>query len=198
MPFSIAGQGVTMVGSRAYVVSGMFRQGWNFLAGSRNVFSIDLADPDAGWRTETDSPTSRDHTAAVTINGMIYLVAGQENDDQYNSVRPDLYRYDPVAMTWTELADMPDGGRGHIDQGVLVYEGKILVVAGNKNGAPGQNYADEVYLYDPAADEWSLLSEIPLPRMGGAAELVGGHLYFFGGSDGIPRPQAWRAEISEG
>ena len=36
-----------------------------FLEGSANVFSIDLANPSAGWRTEADLPAARGHTDAV-------------------------------------------------------------------------------------------------------------------------------------
>ena len=197
MPYAVAGHGLALVGSRAYVVSGMFRQGYNFGAPSNHMFSLDLADVAAGWRDEPDAPVARDHTAAVVIGGQIYLVAGQEADEQYTGVRPDLHRYDPATQTWTRLADAPDGGRGHIDQSTIAWNGRILMFGGNGNGAPGQNYRAEVFAYDPATDAWDELGNIPLPRMGGAVEVVGDDVYFFGGGDGIPRAQLWRTTLSQ-
>ena len=194
MPFAIGGHGVTMIGSRAYVVSGMFRQGRNFLSGSRNMFSIDLANPGAGWRTEPDTPVSRDHFNAVTVDGKIYMVSGQLDDAEYTGNRPEVYRFDPADSSWTRVADLP-AGRGHIDQSTLAWNGRIFVFAGGKNGDPGENYATEVFMYDVATDSWSLLGHVPAPRLGGAAEIVGEYVYIVGGGDGIPRADVWRARL---
>ena len=195
MPFAVAGHGAAVIGSRAYVVSGMFRQGYNFLEGSSKVFSIDLANPTAGWRNEPDAPVARDHTAAVAIDGMLYLVSGQEADEQYTGVRPDLYRLDPANGDWSRLADMPDGGRGHIDQSTIAWNGRIFVVGGNSNGPAGQNTADEVFLYNPQDDTWSELGTIPSPRMGAAVEIIGDYLYVVGGG-ALVSSQVWRAPLT--
>jgi N-acetylneuraminic acid mutarotase len=46
------------------------------------------------------------------------------------------------------------------------------------------------YKYDPAADMWSPISPLPTPRRFAAAAASNGHIYVFGGENGVGTPYA--------
>lgn len=196
MTLPISGHAGVMIGSRVYLMSGMLRDGPHFGSNSNKAFSIDLNDISAGWRTEADAPIARDHVSGATIDGMIYLIGGQVDDDEYAGVRPDVLRYDPSTRTWTHVASLPDGGRAHDDQSTVVYRDKIIVAGGNFNGVKLENDSDDIWLYDPSDDAWSRLGTLPGQRTGGFARVIDGWFYFMGGTDdGYMRRDVWRAPL---
>ncbi len=117
------------------------------------------------------------------------------NDDEYTGVRSELWRYDLATKLWSSGAAMPDGGRGHVDQATVVYNGKIITVAGNINGKVLENYSDEVFMYDPAADTWSLLGTVPDWRRGSHVALINDTLWVFGGGTSYPHANVWSAKL---
>ena len=195
MPYPVSGYAMANVDGRVYVISGMTRGERDFEAQSTRMFSIDLNDPDAGWRDEPDAPVGRDHTTAVVIDGQIYYISGQTDHEQYAGVRDDVHRYDPATREWTRLADFPDGGRGHIDDTAEVIDGKILVAGGNFNGEVNQNISADIFLYDPETDEWSLIGQMPEPRRGAYVDVIDGYLYIAGGDSNYPRNTLYRAKL---
>ncbi len=197
MPYAISGHGAVKDGARVHLLGGHLRDSQNkFTGNSVRHVSIDLSNPGAGWRNEPDVPAGRDHVAAELIGGRIYYFAGQVNDDEYTGVRSELWRYDLAARTWSAGASMPDGGHGHVDQATVVYQGRIISVAGNINGKKLENYSDDVFLYDPANDKWSLLGTVPDWRRGSHVALLGDTLWVFGGGTSYPHANVWSAKLS--
>ena len=196
MPYSVAGYGLAQVDSRVYLISGMYGDSHDFGGESRHMFSIDLADPAAGYRDEPDAPVGREHVAAAALDGKIYFFGGETGHDQYSGVKADAFVYDPATRQWSRIADVPDGGLGHIELTTLVVGGKILVAGGNMNGTLGQNQTNAVRTYDPATNAWETISGLPEPRGGAYLRVIGDYLYLAGGDGGYPRALAWRAKIT--
>ena len=196
MPYPVSGYGLAQVGSRVYLISGMYGDAYDFQGESRHVFSIDLADPDAGYRDEPDAPVGREHVGTAVVDGKIYLFGGETGHDQYAGVKADAFVYDPATRQWTRLADLPDGGLAHTEQTTVTVGGKILVAGGNVNGVVHENFISTIRLYDPATDQWSTLGDLPEPRRGAYVRVIGDYLYVAGGDGDYPRNTLWRAKLT--
>lgn len=196
IPYKISSHGAALVGTRVHILGGDFRDSQNrFVYNSVRHVSIDLANPGAGWRNEPDVPAGRDHVPAKYVDGAIYYFGGQINHDEYTGVRSEMWRYDVTTRTWSSRASMPDGGRGHIDQASVLFQGRIISVAGNINAPVLTNYSDEVFIYDPIMNRWSVLGLIPEWRRGVQAVVIGDRLWVFGGGTSYPRDNVWSAQL---
>jgi N-acetylneuraminic acid mutarotase len=71
--------------------------------------------------------------------------------------------------------------RNHAYSGVI--DGKIYVTGGRAPGHEGNdgNNIASTEVYDPGADTWSPLEDLPTPRSGGASAVLDGKLYVIGG-----------------
>ena len=195
MPYSVAGYGLAQVGSRVYIISGMYGDAHDFGGESTHMFSIDLADQAAGYRDEPDAPVGREHVGTAVVDGRIYFFGGETGHNQYTGVKSDAFRYDPATRQWTRLADVPEGGLAHTEETTVTINGKILVAGGNINGPEHVNFLSAVRLYDPATDQWSTIGDLPEPRRGAYVRVIGDYLYVAGGDGDYPRDTLWRAEI---
>jgi hypothetical protein len=98
---------------------------------------------------------------------------------------PALYRYDPVANTWTRRHDMPtdteDGVTG-------VINGKMYVLTSCQDQeACFVSSNDRLFFrYDPAADGWTALTPPAAQHSGGAGAVINGKFYVTGGCTGDP------------
>ena len=196
MPYSVSGYGLAQVGSRAYLISGFYGTADDFQGESRHMFSIDLADPSAGYRDEPDAPVGREHVGAAVVDGKIYFFGGETGHDQYVGAKSDVHVYDPATRQWTQKGDIPGGGLAHVEETSVVVGGKILVAGGNINGPAHENFISTIRLYDPATDQWSVIGDLPEPRRGAYVRVIGDYLYVAGGDGDYPRNTLWRAKLT--
>ena len=120
---------------------------------------------------------ARNHLGSTVYQGKIYAVGGQHGHDEGLIETPLVDVYDPATNTWTTLADMPLA-KGHIAMATFVFEGRILVIAGEiSNGV----YTAETAAYDPATNTWVELTPFPTKRHSGIARpMLGGFVYTTG------------------
>lgn len=96
----------------------------------------------------------RYNAAGFIINGKIYVCNGWDANTQ--TLKYELWEYDPSADSWTRKADFPGGGRnGSIG---FAINGKGYVGLGrNISGA----LTNDMWEYDPATDSWSRTFDFP-------------------------------------
>ena len=92
----------------------------------------------------------------VNLDGKVYSIGG--GDGSASAAKN--YAYDPVAQTWTAIADLP-GARNAMTVGVV--DGKIIATGGW--GAAGPDAT--TWSYDPAANTWTEKADNPAPRCRG-------------------------------
>jgi N-acetylneuraminic acid mutarotase len=92
---------------------------------------------------------------AVAVDGKIYAIGAITQE------------YDPVALTWTKKASIPNPTGG----GIAVYQNKIYVI--------GDRYND---VYDVATNTWASKTAMPTNRIGIQANVVGDKIYLIGGA----------------
>jgi hypothetical protein len=115
----------------------------------------------------------------VTAAGSyIYLAGGLAWGGTSFSDTNQTQRYDPVADTLTTLTPIPRATGG--TRAVLAPDGKIWVLGGGRN-AP--NPSNQVNVYDPATDTWSLGPSFIMRRRDAASDIdpATGRIYMVGG-----------------
>ncbi|HYN70656.1 MAG TPA: kelch repeat-containing protein [Candidatus Eisenbacteria bacterium] len=123
----------------------------------------------AGIVTTGESPAAReDHTLTVDEAGATaYLFGGRDGATVFG----DLWALDLASDTWqlrSPAGDAPLPRFGH--EGVWIPGRGLVIFAGQAGSA----FFNDLWLYDPAADRWSLLpaaGSVPVPRYGTCAAL---------------------------
>jgi len=130
---------------------------------------------EAFWVPNKPLPGPRTGLALVTVAGETFAIAG---DDGSGPVASTLRYPDQFAVAWTARAPKPTAVR---DIGAVALRGRVVVPGGC--GVDG-NAVITAEVYDPAADRWSALPDLPEPLCAyGLAEL-GGQAFLFGGRSG--------------
>ena len=159
----------------SYVQAG----GQFYLAGGSATGLHERYDPatDSWSRVEplpVPANTKLDHVQGVEVGGKIYYIGGvlKWPDVHDSTVRI----YDPATDSFSEGAPMPEG-RGRGGGGVAVHDGKIYYAGGLHNG----NVVAWFDVYDPKADSWTRLPDMPRARDHFHAAVVDGKFYAIGG-----------------
>jgi kelch-like protein 24/35 len=129
--------------SNLYVMGG-------FNAAGASLDSVYVFDG-SGWRSGTRLPLGVDHPSAASLNGQVYLAGGHS----YGRTSARLFRLD--GDHWTELAALHFARGGHA---LVAAQGKLYAIGGNNsrgNVGPAESF-------DPAANAWTVLSSLPVPR----------------------------------
>jgi N-acetylneuraminic acid mutarotase len=134
------------------------------------------------WAFGPDLPAPRFSSVVELIGTTVHLVGGwsfsRANDtsvathDKFD-MGGGAYLAGPFAALGT--------ARNHAYSGVI--DGKIYVTGGRApghEGTDGDNIAG-TEVYDPGANGWTALEDLPTPRSGGASAALNGKLYVLGG-----------------
>jgi N-acetylneuraminic acid mutarotase len=118
-------------------------------------------------------PTARGSPNAHFVNGTLYVIGGDANEESLNVVES----YDPTTNQWTTHTHMPTA-RHHAASAVI--DGNIYVIGGRLTNSLVNT--DVVEKYDPDSDSWTTdLEPMPSKRSGIAATNVNGFIYVLGG-----------------
>jgi N-acetylneuraminic acid mutarotase len=138
------------------------------LSGRANANTIyDIARD--SWTVGADLPVTTDHAWAAALEGKLYVGGGSGNR---------VFRYDPAANLWTEVASSAFVHGGTPAAGVI---GGRIYVAG---GAGGTMIGNELEVYDPPSNRWTTLAPMSCARNHTAGGVIGGKLYVAGGRPG--------------
>jgi N-acetylneuraminic acid mutarotase len=125
-------------------------------------------------------PIVRHEAMGLAVDGKLYAFGGYTygQASQYAPTkRSDVYN--PVANTWTKLADMPNG----LSHGGVTYIGRDIYIAGGYplNGSGQTFWMDDVWRYNIDENKWYDMPSLPEVRGSGALTAMGRKLHFFGG-----------------
>ena len=121
-------------------------------------------------------PEARSHHTAAVVDGKIYVLGGEIDDDEGEPVATDRVDvYDPAADSWQQMAAMPAARDSHA---AAVLDGKIYVTGGIFDSS---GVSDALEAYDPVANTWTKLASLSHHRGWHASAVVHGKLYVFGG-----------------
>lgn len=135
--------------------------------------------------TDTWDPTvadlpgdGRSEAVAAADGTFVYLIGGRPP----SSVGDELWRYDPGADSWTQLADMPtERATEHM---AAHHDGNLYVAGGRQGNSPGSGpRLADLEIYDISSDSWSSGASMPEARSDATLLNQGSTLYVFGGFD---------------
>src|SRR5216683_2213453 len=138
------------------------------------------------WKALAPLPTKRGSPVAVTVGDKMYVIGGATTLPGSTAVHParphysvgSVEEYDPATNTWRARAPIPTP-RNHATAGVV--SGKVYVIGGE-----GQDYVAmfafrALEAYEPAANNWAVLPNMPVGRHGLAGAVVGNRLHMVSG-----------------
>jgi N-acetylneuraminic acid mutarotase len=122
------------------------------------------------------------------LDGMIYALGGDHGHDKMQVDVASCHRFDPAAGKWRAIAALPDG-RSHFESSTIVRRGRILIVGGRCNGSrPPRNVVGDILEYDPEADRWRVVGDLPEKVLAPSSAIIAGRLVVTGGGLNNPRP----------
>lgn len=192
MPTARSSGGAAVVDGRIYVAGGRPPGGSAF----------EVYDPATDtWEKLPDLPTQRNHLAMGAINGKVLVAGGRTTLNAFSRVDA-VEIYDPATRRWTEGAPLP-APRGGITG--AVHAGCMFVFGGE--GEPGHvlGLTPTTYAYDPRANRWTRLPDLPIAIHGlkGSA-VIDGRIFLpgggitLGGNSGTNAMQLYRPTMSCG
>ncbi len=170
LPGARSKPGVAAVGGKLYVFGG-----WG--ADEDTVASVDVLDPATGtWSTVPGATNPAPVAAAATAvaGGKVYLVGGCTDTTCAETDR--VVVFDPDTGGFTTGAPYPHPVAWLSCGGI----GAQVYCAG---GTGGSDYTD-AYRYDPAADTWTRIADLPLDLWASQYASAGGMLVLAGGVTG--------------
>ncbi len=127
------------------------------------------------WRSVAAFPFAAQH-ANVGVARDRLIVAGFYVDQGTGSPNAGVYAYNPDLDRWDAVSPLPPGTE-RAAACVAVLNDKLYVFGG---GRRGMSVAD-ASVYDPAADTWTKLPDMPARKEHCAAGAIGGKIYIAGG-----------------
>ena len=133
------------------------------------------------WVTVAPLPAPKMLHGTVTGSDQrIYAFGGTSNDGP--PVTASVFAYDVAADVWTTVAPLAEGARRNFAY-ARDLSGLVYALGGYDFGSPPFPLG-RAERYDPAADAWMSLPEMPTPRQGAAAATGSdGRIYVMGGTD---------------
>ncbi|HEU4327299.1 MAG TPA: LuxR C-terminal-related transcriptional regulator [Roseiflexaceae bacterium] len=132
-------------------------------------------DPDSQvWSPMADKPTPVTDIQAGVIGGELLVPGGRLAD---GTVSTGLEIFNLTSKTWRSAKAMPEPRSAY---GLAVLDGKLYVLG----GWDGQGFRNDVFMYDPTADAWTVRTAMPTARAyASAVATADGTIFVLGGEN---------------
>jgi N-acetylneuraminic acid mutarotase len=138
------------------------------------------------WTKAAPFPHPEEELYGTVVNGKWYVLGGFGIGGNAPGL---VFEYDPAADRWTQKKDMPV----HVHhQAQAEHNGKLYVFGGCLKGISGEGGTQNAWEYDPVADSWRALAQMPVKRCSAIAEQVAGKIYVIGGLEPMENGQGTR------
>ena len=190
MPTPRSGGGAAVVDGKIYVAGGRPPGGSAF----------EVYDPATNqWERLPDMPTQRNHLAMTAIDGRIIVAGGRFGPGAMAERTTVVEIYDPATRSWSRGAPLP-APRGGITG--AAYGGCMYVFGGEGDAGHVLGLTPTTYVYNPVADSWSQLPDLPIAVHGlkGSA-VIDGRIFLpgggitLGGNSGTNAMQVYRPSV---
>src|SRR5207247_9131108 len=141
------------------------------------------AQPDGKWGKVAQLPDAAEELYGIAAGGKMYGFGGLAPAWKPRAL---VFEYDAAADKWTKKKPMALPSH-HVALAEL--NGKIYAFGGfipPQSGPPAWIPIDNVWEYDPVADNWKALAPMPTKRGSPVAAVVGGKIYVIGGATTHP------------
>jgi N-acetylneuraminic acid mutarotase len=143
-------------------------------------FVLDLDNKSAGWTTAAALPDARTHMGYAALGGKIYAIGGHTGLHEGLIPTTQVTVWDPASPdAWQEVKSLP-GAVSHVGASTLVTGGRIVVLGGERGDG---KWISEVIAYDPTANTWTRLTDLPGKKFSGVAGVIDEVFYFTTGGN---------------
>jgi N-acetylneuraminic acid mutarotase len=132
------------------------------------------------WRRGAKLPTGRNHIAAAILGGRLYVTGGRPGPT-YNA-QTTVESYSFKSGNWRAEPSLEVARSGHA---TVAARGGLVAFGGEELGIPGGQTIEQVEFFDPAAGEWTPLSDMVTPRHGLGGVAKGARVFAL---EGGPQP----------
>jgi N-acetylneuraminic acid mutarotase len=191
MPTARSGGGKAVIDGKIYVAGGRPPGGHAF----------EVYDPATDkWEKLPDMPTQRNHLAMVALNGKVIVAGGRFGPGAMSERTNVVEIYDPATRSWSRGAPLPAAVGGITG---AAHAGCMFVFGGEGERTHVLGLTPTTYAYDPRADSWTRLPDLPIGVHGlkGSA-VIGGRIFLpggavtLGGNTGTNAMQVYRPTMS--
>lgn len=163
------------VGASFYVLGGAVQA--RPTVPSADVFKLDTTQtPPLAWQTMPPLQVPRTHMSVGEIGDKLIVAGGNKYDfaEKGYSLRTvqnvtEILDLNAPEKGWRHGAPLPGSPRGW--SATAVVDGKFYMLGGITWTAEARVRLPEALRYDPAADEWTRLTDFPLPMSGWEADV---------------------------
>ena len=141
------------------------------------------------WSTTFPQPYRNSEAQGLVLDGRLYSFGGFDSGKSCCTPTARAYRLDPTTG-WSSLAPMPaENGTNHggVTHAGFATDGTYIYWAGgytSNSAGTGQIYGTrEVWRYDPVANAYARMPDLPLTRSAGQLAYLDGRLHYFGGTN---------------
>ncbi len=132
--------------------------------------------------------TPRVDATAIVLNGKIYLIGGQDDEED---VLDKVEEYDPASNSWHELSETREKRRGAVAAPVF---DTICLMGGLRES---NDYEEKIEWYDIANSKWEQAqSNWNLPRFKPFLAAIDDKLYLFGGIFNVPENSGFIGDVT--
>ncbi len=152
------------------------------MGGRENAQTIDVYDYtlDSWVNLNNSAPFEFNHFQATEYQGLIWVIGAFQTNAFPNEIAAEhIWAFDPATQEWIQGPQIP-AARRRGGAGLVVFNNKFYVVAGNTDGHDG-GYTAMFDEYDPATGQWTPLADAPRARDHFAAVVIDDKLYAAGG-----------------
>jgi len=170
-----------VIGDKIYVFGGN-GNGDEVNLRSGEVYDINISSwSSIAVNTHNDPDDGIEELSGVGLNGKFYVFGGMgDGPSDWGGINFNEM-YDPITDTWTTLAQKPTTTSSTVP---AVYDGKIYLFGGYYDEGPsGDIESTKVEAYDPAANSWQYITDIPKLLSDPAVAVDGNSAYIIGGYD---------------
>ncbi|MBP7962001.1 MAG: hypothetical protein KBG20_05360 [Caldilineaceae bacterium] len=187
---------MVLVGNQLYAMGGETAQGET--VGTVDLYNLTVNE----WSQGADLPVAVANSAAVVLDGRIFLAGGSTAIQSADAgatrvVRDELWVFDAQAETWGVAGVLPVPLAG---ANLVALDGALYLVG----GWDGTALHDEVWRWTPGADsakaeDWEVVARMASPRAFMGSVGLNGLIYVVGGYDGAEElAAAMTLDVSSG
>ena len=186
LPEARAGGGLALVGRRLHYIGGLMA---DRESNSASHWVLDLGG-DSEWVDAAPMPAPRNQFSTLTIDGKIYLIAGQYHHDSGQADQSRVDVYDPETDSWSAGPELP-APHSHAEGSTFISGGRVFMMGGMTRTLAKRHIEDVIWVL--ADGKWSEVGRLPKPLSSPSTAIIGGKLIVAGGSlnGRDPQPGVW-------
>ena len=132
---------------------------------------------DSAWNTRASMPRGSCFSAAVALQGQVYVLGGIQHEIDGNTVSARVSRYNPAVDKWYTVPGMNCARQGLC---AVVLDGNILAMGGR---GVDDTFLCTVERYEPQQKRWILVDSMVKRRCFASAAVVNGKVLVVGGRE---------------